>query len=142
MKRIKYVSQFAKDLSRDEIAALAERSARNNARLGITGILMTSGRMFFQILEGPAENVDEIFKRIVADQRHRDVLLLDAEEDAGERFFPDWSMRKIDLDASADERMQPIREALGAIIEKRFEIDQLVHALERAIWNELASLVD
>ena len=142
MKRIKYVSQFARELTRDEVDELARTSARNNARLGITGILMTSGRMFFQILEGPREHVDGIFSRIAADERHRDVLLLDAEDDAGDRFFPDWSMRKIDLDASADERMQPIRELLGRIIDRRYEIDRLVHTLERAIWNELATLID
>jgi hypothetical protein len=142
MKRIRYVSQFARDMTRADIDDLVDRSAGNNARLGITGILMTSGRMFFQILEGPPEHVDRVFARIAADERHQDVLLLSAEEDAGDRYFPDWSMRKVDLDASADARMRPIREALRQIIEKRLEIDQLVHTLERAVWSELASAID
>lgn len=142
MKRVKYVSRFAGELGRAEIDDLVARAAAKNARLDVTGILMTSGQMFFQVLEGPGAHVDQIYQGIVADERHRDVLLLESETDITERFFPGWSMRKVDLDDASLERLAPAREMLVRIIEKRREVARLTHELERAIWRELASTLD
>ena len=138
MKRIKYVSQFAKNLTREEINSLIANSAQKNARLEITGFLMISGRVFLQLIEGPDAHIDDLFQTISNDDRHRDVLLLSYEMDAPHRFFPDWSMRKFDLDDDASERLTPVRQILVDINEKRREIARLTHDLERTIWQELA----
>jgi hypothetical protein len=139
MKRLKYVSQFAPDLDRPAVDALIARAAEQNATLGVTGILMTSGKLFYQVIEGPEAAIDALFGRIAADPRHQDVLLLDEETDVTERIFADWSLRKIDLDERADRRLEPIRELLVAVVEHRLVQERLTHALERALWNELAS---
>lgn len=138
MKRIKYVSQFAADLDRPAIDALIARAAERNAEAGITGILMTSGRMFYQVIEGPDAEIDALYERISSDPRHQDVLLLGVESGVTDRIFASWSLRKIDLDAQADRRLEPIRELLVAVVEHRFLLDRLTHALERSLWNELA----
>jgi hypothetical protein len=138
MKRIRYVSQFARDLGPADIDAVVARAASNNAARQVTGILMSSGRVFFQILEGPEAAVDELFARIRSDARHRDVLLLATEHDVPSRFFPDWSMRRVALDGPAEERMAPARALLLAIRDKRRELDSLTTDLERAILAELA----
>jgi hypothetical protein len=138
MKRIKYVSQFARDLRPEDIDALVAQAASNNAARQVTGILMSSGRVFFQILEGPEAAVDDLFARISADPRHRDVLLLAVEGDIPSRYFPDWSMRRVALDGPAEERMAPARALLLSINEKRRELDRLTTDLERAIVAELA----
>jgi hypothetical protein len=139
MKRLKYVSQFAEDLDRAAIDALIAHAAASNAALGITGILMSSGRMFYQVIEGPEAAIDGLFERIAADPRHQDVLLLAEETGVTERIFADWSLRKIDLDERADHRLEPIRDLLVAVLEHRLVQERLTHALERALWNELAS---
>lgn len=138
MKRIRYVSQFSRDLGPADIDALVARAASANAAQQVTGILMTSGRVFFQILEGPEAAVDDLFTRICADPRHRDVLLLAVESDIPARFFPDWSMRRVALDGPAQERMAAARALLQAIHDKRRELDGLTTDLERAIIAELA----
>ena len=138
MKRLKYVSQFAPDLDRPAIDALIARAAARNAELGVTGILMSSGRMFYQVIEGPDDAIDDLFARIADDPRHQDVLLLDEEVGVTERIFADWSLRKIDLDERADRRLEPIRDLLVAVVEHRILVERLTHALERALWNELA----
>lgn len=138
MKRIKYVSQYARDLGPADIDALVAQSASNNAARQVTGILMSSGRVFFQILEGPESAVDELFVRIRRDSRHRDVLLLATENDIPSRFFPDWSMRRVALDGLAAARMAPARDLLQAIHEKHRELEHLTTDLERAIIAELA----
>lgn len=139
MKRVKYVSQFAGHLSREDIDELVRRASEKNARLDITGILMSSGRVFFQVLEGPAAHVDMVYQSIVGDERHRDVLLLDAEDGVVERYFPDWSMRKFDLDDDSVARLEPVRKLLEQIVERRKELDLLTHNLEKAVWYELAT---
>ena len=141
MKRIKYISQFARDLAMDEIQALVNQAAKKNELLEITGILMTSGRVFYQVIEGPEAHIDDVFESIVADPRHQDVLLLESETSISGRFFPDWSMKKINLDNHANERLGPVRELLGRIMEKRHEIGQLTTDIERIVWYELASMV-
>ena len=139
MKRIRYVSQFAHDLTRDEIDTLVAHAAAKNASLGVTGILMSSGRLFFQVIEGPTAHVDDLYQSIMADERHRDVLLLEADDQVTERFFPDWSMRRIDLDMDSEQRLEPIRELLHTVIERRRELKRMTLALEKAIWYELAA---
>jgi hypothetical protein len=137
MKRLKYVSRFAKPLSREEIEALVVQAARKNKKYDITGILMTSGGMFFQIIEGPAESIDKLYSEIVADKRHTDVLLLGVEDRVKGRLFPDWSMKKVDLDLQSDIRAEPLKAILQAIVQQREIVERLTGALERAVWHEL-----
>jgi hypothetical protein len=141
MKRIKYASRFAADLGQPEIEGIVSRAAATNARLGITGILMSSGRLFYQVIEGPDREIDELFASISGDPRHCDILLL-AEETVAARAFPDWGMRRIDLGADAEERLRTARELLVDILEKRREVERLTRTLERAIWYELASAME
>ena len=50
--------------------------------------------LFIQILEGPAQSVEETFARICCDTRHNSLKLIDL-VDAQERIFPEWSMAGI-----------------------------------------------
>ncbi|MBN1552099.1 BLUF domain-containing protein [bacterium] len=137
MKRIKYISRFAKSLSSEDIRKLVEVSAKNNERDGITGVLLSSGCLFFQIIEGPKEKIDTLYEKIVADDRHTNVLMLNAEECVKERLFPDWSMKQIALDDTSIARLEPLRQILETVIEARQRIEKLTSTLERAIWSEL-----
>jgi adenylate cyclase len=137
LKRIKYVSRFARPLATGDVEALATRAARKNEQLGLSGMLVTTGRLFLQVLEGPAEQVDRMYERILKDDRHTDVLLLSAEDDVPERMFPDWHMPVIDLDKNSDLRLEPLRAMLEAIVEQRELVDRLTSTLERALWREL-----
>ncbi len=51
LKRIKYISRFAKQLSTPEIDELAKIAGENNSKKDITGALMASGGIFFQVIE-------------------------------------------------------------------------------------------
>jgi hypothetical protein len=141
MKRIKYASLFAAELTHADIEEIVTRAAARNATLGITGILMTSGRLFYQVIEGPDPEIDELFAAIRRDPRHRDILLL-AEEATAERAFPDWGMRRVDLGADAEARLRSARELLVEVLSRRHETERLTRTLERAIWYELASALE
>jgi len=138
LKRIKYISQFSRSLTEADISTLVEQAARSNSQKGITGALMISGRLFFQIIEGPAEAVEELWKAIYRDSRHKSVLLLNTEDRVARRLFPDWAMKKFDLDASSEFRMEPLRLILETILESQNRVQRLTELLERAIWTEMA----
>lgn len=141
LKRLRYVSQFRQDFTRPELDELVRQAAGKNRGLGITGILMTSGRLFFQIIEGPPAAIDRLYETICADDRHKDVLLLGVEPDASARLFPDWSMRRMDLDRDSDERLAATRELLVSIHAQRLALERQTLELEKVVFSELASLM-
>ena len=138
MKRLKYISRFAKALSQEELARLAENAAIKNKELGITGIMIASGGIFFQVIEGPKENVDLLFREIAKDSRHEDILLLGSEQNPNlTRLFPEWNMRKIDLDSKSEIRTDSYKVILKNIFQLRRIIDEQAKVLERSIWDDV-----
>ncbi|MBM4359041.1 MAG: BLUF domain-containing protein [Deltaproteobacteria bacterium] len=137
LKRIKYVSRFAEDLTQADVEAIAEVSQRNNAAREVTGVMASSGRLFYQVLEGPAEVVDALYATIAADPRHTDVLLLRSQSDVATRLFPQWSMHLVNLDDASAVRLAPLRELLTAVVELRELSDRMAVSLERALATEL-----
>jgi hypothetical protein len=77
----------------DEIVAQARR---NNAAHGITGLLVFGGGVFFQWLEGPRDNVSQLFTNLRKDPRHQSIVLLSEDEEIRERLFPAWDMELVE----------------------------------------------
>lgn len=73
------------------LAGILSAARRNNPRDGITGALVCRHDVYLQLIEGPADAIDALYGRILADDRHFDVRLL-LSEDMGERMFPAWAM--------------------------------------------------
>ena len=136
IKRIRYVSRFESPLSEADIQAIGEQSQRNNERLGLTGVLMASGGLFYQVLEGPDEAVDEVYRKIVEDGRHTDLLLLSTETGVN-RLFPSWSMQTINLDASSHVRLFPLKALIMAVFEQTRLAEQMMWAIERTVQHEM-----
>ena len=137
MKRIKYVSRYAKPFSQEELDQLAGQSAAKNKELEVTGVLITSGGIFFQVIEGPDEAVDGIFGAIQADPRHTDLVVLGNEESAASRIFPDWSMKAVNLDAASHVRLLPVKTLMQAVFDQQQIIDQMIWTIERTLKHEL-----
>jgi hypothetical protein len=139
MKRIKYVSRFATPFSESELEKLGEQASEKNKDREITGVLLTSGGIFYQVIEGPEQSVDEIFSTIGNDPRHTDLLVLSVEEGVDRRLFPDWSMRAVNLDAPAHVRLLPIKILMEAVFEQQQHIDKMVWAIERGLRQEFSA---
>ncbi|MCL4235955.1 MAG: BLUF domain-containing protein [Deltaproteobacteria bacterium] len=137
MKRIKYCSRFAQPLSPEDIADLAARAASKNREFEVTGVLMTSGGLFFQVIEGPEHVINQLYHEIQADERHEDILLLSEETNVQTRLFPKWSMKKVDLNESAGLRVEPLKTILRLAIGQQRVVDELKADLERGFWSEL-----
>lgn len=93
MKTLFYVSEKTAAALADpghtaDIVAVAQ--ARNRP-LEVTGALMSAGRYFAQVLEGPEAAVDEIMAGIRRDPRHQKIVTL-REERVEKRAFSQWSL--------------------------------------------------
>ncbi len=66
-------------------------SQKNNPSKDITGILLGIENKFLQYLEGPEENITELFDKIWKDPRHQNVTQW-IKGFSNERVFKDWSM--------------------------------------------------
>jgi len=86
-----YRSQATHPFSCRHLFLLLSRLEPANRRMGVTGRLCYHEHSFFEYVEGPAEALDGIWSRVLADPRHRDVTLLRRDQ-VERRRFSAWSM--------------------------------------------------
>ena len=86
--RLLYASRAVSAVDQEELHSILKQSKADNARNGITGALClcTQERIFVQVLEGSRSVVNDVYRRILADTRHVDVVLLQYEEIEARRF--------------------------------------------------------
>ena len=82
-------------------------SERNNTACGITGILLTNGRNFLQLVEGEQVDLMRLMTRLAHDRRHSGVIQI-ADIPITERAFPDWTMQLLRLASSVEQRRAQI----------------------------------
>jgi hypothetical protein len=101
MIELVYVSSAVRPFTPEELAALLEKSRRNNAHAEISGMLLYKDGNFMQALEGPERAVDALRAKIAEDPRHRGMLTL-LRRAITERSFAAWAMAFHDLNLSGD----------------------------------------
>lgn len=124
MKRVTYVSTTTRRLDADEVEAIGRKSVANNARDGVTGVLVSARDFFFQVLEGEPQDVDRVLERIRRDPRHRDVLILKSEQGVVERAYAQWSMKTVRLDGTGDALLDAVRAMLETLVESHRIIER------------------
>lgn len=108
-----YASSATQAFSREDLLALLAKSRDNNARLGITGMLLYKDGNFIQALEGEEKAVVALYERIAADPRHTQLLpLLRGRQET--RQFPEWSMGFRDLNSPEVRQTPGFSEFLNA----------------------------
>lgn len=92
-----YTSIATTECGPEQLAEIAKIAAENNSKIGVTGVLLHSSDVFMQLLEGPAEAIQDLYhNRIQADKRHTDMKVI-YKHPITERIFPNWSMGKLFL---------------------------------------------
>ena len=94
--RLLYASTLKSNNDPAVIDSILAQSRDHNPALGITGILVHSGGIFLQALEGGRKQVSELYSHITKDPRHTDVVLLHYEE-ITERLYGSWTMGQVNL---------------------------------------------
>lgn len=108
MKRLTYISKLNAVMSSQEILELGRLASMNNRTIDVTGVLISAGEYFFQILEGEPETVNRLVEKISRDPRHCDVTILSVENACEERLFTDWNMKTVALTESTDLMLQAV----------------------------------
>lgn len=108
-----YSSAEAIEFSPDDIVALLEKARINNAKLGITGMLLYDKGAFFQVLEGEPEAVTALLETIKRDDRHQKFVKL-IEESIEERDFSEWTMGYSGVKASDLKRIEGFNDFFGS----------------------------
>lgn len=94
-----YISRASKSLSYSDIQNILATSKVNNAREGITGLLILRDDYFVQLLEGTESAVKKILGHIIMDERNSSLKVL-IETTSEERLFAGWEMAFVDGDLS------------------------------------------
>ena len=95
--RLLYVSRAADGQVTAELTESIMASARAyNLANGITGVLCYGGDIFMQAIEGGRDEINALYRMILRDDRHCDVVLLHYEE-IHERRFGGWTMGHVNL---------------------------------------------
>lgn len=130
-----YTSREAQFFSDAEIEQLLVGARSHNQASDITGVLLYFNLVFFQVLEGRKEDLEELFARIVEDPRHKDVTL-QVNEPIEARLFPDWSMAYRKLDGQMVRSGDRIADVLGfASGSDKTVVSLQQHRLTRLIQN-------
>lgn len=94
--QIVYLSTATSLFKRDQLNELLEQARLRNDELDITGLLLYKDMSFIQLIEGPEQQVSELFEAIKSDDRHYNVRLLDKTLKT-ERTFRQWRMGFVDI---------------------------------------------
>lgn len=94
MFQIAYMSFMSKNFdpkNKDLVESILHTARENNARLGVTGMLIFQDGVFFQLLEGEKDVVLNLYGRICSDLRHQFQRVL-VKQESNSRVFGNWSM--------------------------------------------------
>ena len=128
-RQLIYISDSRPDGKRIALEPIYDRSRHNNAIDNISGLLVSDGYRFVQVLEGSDEAVSATMDRISADPRHHRIRIL-KDEPVLAREFGDWAMAdrwQGESAAEFDERLRRLLAAAGPETQAAF-----ARLLERA----------
>jgi hypothetical protein len=124
-----YCSRAAEGVDDTEVDRIVEAAQRRNLALDVTGVLVFGNGVFFQLIEGPFDQIQKLIATLHRDPRHYDVVSLDWSKERRERLYPNWEMERVKAD--------DIRAVLNDALESSKDEDN-VAALMR-ILEHLAS---
>ena len=86
-----YVSSATRDVTEEQLKTILTASRDQNAKVGVSGVLLYHDGTFFQYLEGTSEAVEQVFGRISASSLHSGIIEL-VRGPIDHRNFAEWSM--------------------------------------------------
>jgi hypothetical protein len=92
MEQLVYVSRSVRSVnSAIGMSDILAEARPNNARDGITGCLTAIDGRFVQVIEGHPDKLDDLINRLLRDERHTELRVLER-RNVAERAFPQWDM--------------------------------------------------
>lgn len=89
--QLTYCSKAVPHISPKDMADILEVAIKNNKENDLTGCLVFIENTFIQILEGEKQKVEDLYKNLMFDDRHREIKLI-SQGTTQKRFFSEWGM--------------------------------------------------
>ena len=86
-----YVSEPAQEMSFLGLMRLLYHSYLRNASAGVTGALIFENNRFGQVIEGPKNQIEDLWGKIQKDTRHKNIHLVESKP-IKQRSFSKWTM--------------------------------------------------
>ena len=102
-----------------DLKQLLDQSRADNARLGISGVLLHYDMTFLQVLEGGEQVVLDLLDRIGTDPRHNGMEVIFTQGEY-QRVFQDWSMEMIGISPEDFEGVLSRLSKSGTLAKKLF----------------------
>ena len=100
MKCIAYVSRTTANERGINLPAglsnIVQVSRKRNSAAQISGVLSYRRGQYVQVLEGPATEIDDLMKKVLADPRHNDIWVF-VDEKVTKRSFDNWRVSIFDF---------------------------------------------
>ncbi len=112
IQQLVYISTARGVIADADCREILAASRENNARDGITGLLVAGTTRFLQLLEGPPAAVRAAYARITADPRHFASVVL-TERTVEARDCPEWAMGYVPCVSGQREGLQSLVERLA-----------------------------
>jgi len=138
LHQILYSSRARDGLEPADIESILQSARPTNSQAGITGVLIYSDGVFFQLIEGEEALLDPLMRRIVADDRHGDVKVF-RREPIFERNFGAWQMAYLAPDAEALAHWAELEGAV-TLEELAQHLDQSDHMVPTILTRIVAAL--
>lgn len=90
-RQVVYLSSESSNMGDTELHNLRDEALSNNARHGVTGLLLYVNKVFMQIIEGPHAEIGQLFGNIQCDERNQAVVEM-FDRSVDDRAFTGWSM--------------------------------------------------
>ena len=126
-----YVSRSRPDLIRSpgEVDRLVDFARAQNPRYGITGAIIFTEVHFAQVIEGARAAIDDLMRNIAADERHRDVAIVEIVT-VPERRFAQWAMAYSGPSFYVDRHVKPLLSKGGEPAERKILATKLINLLQ------------
>lgn len=94
--RLLYASRAVAKIDCAAVQNIMHKAHAHNPHNGVTGILCHSDKIYMQVLEGGRDAINDLYAKILRDERHTDVVLLHYQEIC-ERHYAGWTMGQANL---------------------------------------------
>jgi hypothetical protein len=91
LRRLAWSSVPSPRFSVAHLVEIVAHSRRYNERHHVSGKLLFTGAHFLGILEGHECDLENLWRRLQRDERHRELIRIGSER-CGMRWFPQWSL--------------------------------------------------
>lgn len=113
INQLVYISQSTRKMSSEELSEIQRVAKNNNQNIDVTGSLFYNGGWFLQVLEGPLDTLNALYKKIEKDPRHKNSRIL-YNEPAKFRTFTRWSMNMTNLEDRQTDKYEQLVDVIDA----------------------------